>query len=31
LGLQIFPLHESWIDIGRHEEYQKANTLLGDI
>jgi len=31
LGLQIFPLHESWIDIGRHEEYQKANTLLSDI
>jgi len=24
LDLQIFPLHESWIDIGRPEDYQQA-------
>jgi dTDP-glucose pyrophosphorylase len=24
LNLQVFPLHESWIDIGRHSDYEQA-------
>ena len=28
--IKIFPIHESWIDIGRHEEYQKASNIFSD-
>jgi len=27
LNLQVFPLHESWLDIGRHVDYEKATTI----
>lgn len=29
LALQVFPLHESWLDIGRPDDYQAAGGSLG--
>jgi dTDP-glucose pyrophosphorylase/predicted transcriptional regulator len=26
LNLRVFPLHESWLDIGRHADYKRATT-----
>ena len=27
LNIDIYPLHESWIDIGKHDDYLKAQRL----
>jgi NDP-sugar pyrophosphorylase family protein len=30
-GVSTFPIHEYWLDIGRMEEYEKANREVKDI
>jgi NDP-sugar pyrophosphorylase family protein len=29
--INVFPIHEYWLDIGRMEEYEKANREVVDI
>jgi len=29
--ISVFPIHEYWLDIGRIEEYERANKEVGDI
>jgi NDP-sugar pyrophosphorylase family protein len=29
--ISVFPIHEYWLDIGRIEEYEKANKEIIDI
>ena len=30
-NISAFPIHEYWLDIGRIEEYERANKEIGDI